>query len=128
MALLVTWLVGMWAAAYAGSIMGSIWVAAVAGAVVGIALGCALQYGRKHEEDDETWFNRTDWLGVLCRSVALVATLAIASLAIYQIVGSGPNELGFMDYEKPVGGGWLLGVLIFAIWSYAKTRKSDVTQ
>jgi hypothetical protein len=127
MALLVAWMVGMWAAAFAGSISGSIWVAAGAGAAVGIAFGCALQFGRKAVED-ETRLNRTDWLGVLSKSVAIVAALALASLAIYQIVQSGPNELGFMDYDQPAFGGWAIGALIVVIWTYAKTRKSDVTQ
>jgi hypothetical protein len=117
LALLVAWMVGLGAAEYAGSITGSTWVAASAGALVGIALGYAL--GFRREEEGASWVDKT---------VTVVAGLAFASYGTYQIVTAGPNELGFMDYEIPVAGGWLIGISIFLIWSYAKTRKSDVTQ
>ena len=116
LALLVAWLVGLWAAEYAGSTTGSIWVAAGAGALVGLSLGWALRFRR------EEGLSRSD------RTLMAVGGLAFASYGIYQIGTAGPNELGFMDYEAPVAGGWLVGIAIFVIWSYAKARKSDVAQ
>jgi len=126
MAFLVALVVGFWAAEYAGSITGSVWIAAGAGVVLALALGSAARFRR--EEEEEKWLNRADWLGTLSKMVVLGASLALASYAVDQIINSGPDELGFMDYGKPATGGWIIGILIFGIWTWAKSRKSDITQ
>ena len=111
---------------FAGSSAKSLWLAALVGFAVAIAIAFIMQPFRRGDEHEEFLERFIAKIGIPPLVFALVFAIAVFGAVLYLVASSTPNEIGMINYSKPVTGGFWIGIAVVALISGIRQRKLDL--